>query len=160
MLLRFTIGDDGHADDVTVVEDALTDPSVAACLSEAIPRWQFPRPRGGALVTLTYPFVFSSEAELRAAGLPRVEGTVKPAAVGAVFEARRHELDGCVPEASAGTVGLAFTIGDAGAVTRISTYANTLGDHARACIVQAVSSWVFPPAASGDEARVNHDLSW
>lgn len=160
VLLRFTIGAEGRAGAITIVEDELTEPAVAACLSETLTRWQFPRPRGGAPVTIAYPFVFSSEASLRAAGLPRVEGTVKPAAVGAVFEARRPELDDCVPEAAKGTIGLAFTIDDGGAVTRISTYENTLDDHARGCVVQAVSSWVFPPAAGGDEARVNHDLWW
>jgi hypothetical protein len=160
LLLRFTIGPDGHAGPVQIVDDQLGAPAVARCLAELIPRWQFPRPRPGPALTITYPFVFSSEQSLRAAGLPRVEGTVKPGAVGAVFEARRAELDGCVDAGATGTIGLAFTIDDAGAVTRISTYANTLGEHARGCVISAVSSWVFPAAASGDQARVNHDLWW
>jgi hypothetical protein len=158
--LRFTIGPEGRVDAVEIVEDELGEPSVATCLAESITTWQFPRPRGGRSITIAYPFVFSSEDALRAAGLPRVEGTVKPAAVGAVFEARRAELDGCVPEGARGSVGLALTIDDSGAVTRISSYASTLDDEARACIVRTVSSWVFPPAAADDEARVNHDLRW
>lgn len=160
VLLRFTIGPAGRTGPVQVVDDQLGAPAVAACLAELIPRWQFPRPRPGPPMTITYPFVFSSEQTLRAAGLPRVEGTAKPAAVGAVFEARRAELDGCVSTGAKGTIGLAFTIDDAGAVTRISTYANTLGEHTRGCVISTISSWVFPPAASGDQARVNHDLWW
>jgi TonB family protein len=160
VLLRFTIGADGRPGPVQIVDDQLGAPAVASCLAELIPRWQFPRPPSGQALTITYPFVFSSEQSLRAAGLPRVEGTVKPAAVGAVFEARRAELDGCVAAGAKGTIGLAFMIDDAGAVTRISTYANTLGEHARGCVISAVSSWVFPTAASGDQARVNHDLWW
>jgi hypothetical protein len=160
VLLRFTIGPDGHAGPVEIIDDQLGAPDVAGCLAELIPRWQFPRPRPGPALTITYPFVFSSEQSLRAAGLPRVEGTAKPAAVGAVFQARRAELDACVDAGAKGTIGLAFTLDDAGAVTRISTYASTLGEHARGCVISAVSSWVFPAAASGDQARVNHDLWW
>lgn len=158
VLLRFTINTDGRAGPVEIAEDELG-ASVAGCLAEAVEHWQFPRPRGGP-VTIAYPFVFTSERTLRAAGLPRVEGTVKPAAVGAVFDARRSELDSCIPEAAAGSVGVAFVIDDSGAVTRISAYASTLDEPTGSCIVRTISSWAFPPAATGDEARVNHDLRW
>jgi hypothetical protein len=160
IVLRFTIGPDGRTGPVEIVDDQIGAPVVASCLAELIPRWQFPRPRPGPPLTITYPLVFSSEQILRAAGLPRVEGTVKPAAVGAVFEARRAELDDCVSAGAKGTIGLAFKIDDAGAVTRISTYTNTLGEHTRGCVISLVSSWVFPAAARGDQARVNHDLWW
>lgn len=160
VVLRFTIGPDGRADAIAVEEDQVGDALLAECLREQLRAWQFPQPRGGTPITIAYPFVFSSADSLRAAGLPRVEGTVKPAAVGAVFEARRTELDDCIPEAATGTIGLAFNIDDGGAVTRISSYESTLDEHARACVLRTVASWMFPPAASGDEARVNHDLRW
>jgi hypothetical protein len=158
--LRFTIGADGRVVAITVDEDQLGDAGVTDCLRAELASWQFPRPRGGLAITIAYPFVFSSADSLRAAGLPRVEGTIKPAAVGAVFDARRSELDDCIPDAGTGTIGLALSIDDAGAVTRISSYACTLDERARACVLRTVSSWMFPPAASGDEARVNHDLRW
>jgi hypothetical protein len=160
VLLQFTIGIDGKATDVRVSEDDLGEPSVAACLVELIPTWQFPRPRDDGPITIAYPFAFSSEDSLRAAGLPRVEGTVKPEAVGAVFEARRDELDACLPSGASGTLGVALSIDDAGAVTRISSYADTLPDDAGRCVLRTISAWVFPPAARDDEARVNHDLHW
>jgi hypothetical protein len=160
VLLRFTIGPDGRAASVSVDEDELGDVVVTDCLRAELSSWQFPRPRAGVPITITYPFVFSSADSLRAAGLPRVEGTIKPAAVGAVFDARRSELDDCIPEAGTGTIGLALSIDDAGAVTRISSYESTLDERARSCVLRMVSTWNFPPAASGDEARVNHDLRW
>jgi hypothetical protein len=160
VLLRFTIGPDGRAGSITVDEDELGDAVVTDCLRAQLSSWQFPRPRDGVPITVAYPFVFSSADSLRAAGLPRVEGTIKPAAVGAVFDARRSELDDCIPEAASGTIGLALNIDDAGAVTRISSYESTLDEHARTCVLRTVSSWMFPPAAGGDEARVNHDLRW
>lgn len=161
IVLRFTIAADGRAAAIGVVEDELGAASgVADCLVDELTRWQFPRPRGGRELTINYPFVFSSEQSLRAAGLPRVEGTLDPAAVGAVFAARRDELDACIPSETGGTIGLALLIDDGGTVTRISSYASTLPESARACVVRTVSSWAFPPAASGDEVRVNHDLAW
>jgi hypothetical protein len=157
VLLRFTIGADGRAGSIAVDEDELDDAIVTDCLRAELASWQFPLPRDGAVITITYPFVFSSADSLRAAGLPRVEGTIKPAAVGAVFEARRGELDDCDP---VGSIGLALSIDDAGKVTRISSYESSVDERARACVLRAVSSWTFPPAASDDEARVNHDLRW
>jgi hypothetical protein len=160
VLLRFTIGANGRAGSIAVDEDELDDAIVTDCLRAELASWQFPLPRDGAVITITYPFVFSSADSLRAAGLPRVEGTLKPAAVGAVFDARRTELDDCIPESGSGTIGVALSIDDAGAVTRISSYASTLDERARTCVLRTVSSWTFPPAADGDEARVNHDLRW
>jgi hypothetical protein len=160
VLLRFSIGSDGKAHAIEVVEDELADPSVATCIVEAIPSWQFPRPRDGRSIVITYPFAFSSEQSLRAAGLPRVEGTVKPEALGQVFAARRNELDACIPAGAHGSIGIALNIDDSGAVTRISAYETSLPDDASSCVLRTISSWVFPPAASDDEARVNHDLHW
>lgn len=163
-LLRFAIGPDGKAGEIEIVEDQLGDPEVASCLVTALASWQFPRPRDGSSIVISYPFSFSSEQSLRAAGLPRVEGTIKPEAVGAVFDARRTELDGCLPaqaaSASVGSIGVAFNVDDGGAVTRISAYHDSLPDDAGACVLRTISTWRFPPAASGDEARINHDLSW
>jgi hypothetical protein len=160
VLLRFVIGPDGKAGDVEVVEDQLGVPEVSACLLEQLPSWQFPRPRDGRSIVILYPFAFSSEQSLLAEGLPRVEGTIKPEAVGAVFDARRAELDACVPAGASGSIGVAFTVDDGGAVTRISSYHDSLPADAGRCVVRTLSTWVFPPAAGGDEARINHDLQW
>jgi hypothetical protein len=160
VLIRFVIGPDGKPSDTELVEDQLGQARVAECLLERIPSWQFPRPPDGRPIVILYPFSFSSEQALRAEGLPRVEGTVKPEAVGAVFEARQNELDACLPAGGHGSIGVALTIDDRGAVTRISRYQDSLPADAGACVIRTVSSWVFPPAAAGDEARINHDLQW
>jgi TonB family protein len=166
--LRFTIDAAGRVRDSTIVEDQLASSSVAACLLERIEHWQFPRPRAGQELTIVYPFHFTAEDTLRAAGLPRVEGTLRPAAVGQVFEANRRELDECLALASvtSGAIGVAFTIDDAGVVTKISSYdaspasRDELPDAASRCVLRTISSWSFPSAAAGDEVRVNHDLEW
>ena len=158
--LGFHIDARGKARDVAVVTSDGADPAAAACLIAELGAWQFPLPRGGQSVEVRYPFVYSSEAALRAAGLPRVEGTVDPQAVGLVFDARRPELDVCLPDEAHGELGVALRIDDGGHVIRISSYADTLPEGVAACLLQTLSAWRFPPAASGDEARINHDLRW
>jgi hypothetical protein len=162
LALRFTIDAAGRVRDPTIVEDELSSDSVAACLIAQLEHWQFPLPRGGRELTIVYPFHFTSEDTLRSAGLPRVEGTLRPAAVGEVFAAGRAQLDECLAAAgmTRGTIGVAFTIDDGGIVTKIASYHASLPEPASRCILRTISSWSFPPAAAGDEVKVNHDLEW
>jgi len=45
--LQWTLGADGRPTAVTVTQDTLSDPSVAACLRGRAKNWQFPPPEGG-----------------------------------------------------------------------------------------------------------------
>lgn len=162
LALRFTIDASGRVRDPSVVEDQLGVAAISACLLEQVGHWQFPLPVGGRELTIVYPFHFTAEEALRAAGLPRVEGSLRPAAVGELFDAHRDELDACLRDAgmTTGKLGVAFTIDDAGVVTKIASYQTSLTDAATRCLLRTISSWTFPAAAPGDEARVNHDLAW
>ncbi|MFV8754883.1 AgmX/PglI C-terminal domain-containing protein [Nannocystaceae bacterium ST9] len=162
LALRFTIDANGRVRDPSIADDELGSVEVGVCLLDRIEHWQFPRPNGGRELTVVYPFHFTAEDTLRAAGLPRVEGTLRPAAVGEPFEAQRGELDECLRAASitTGSIGVAFTIDDAGVVTKIASYASSLPDPVNRCLLRTISSWSFPAAAAGDEVRVNHDLEW
>lgn len=163
LVIEFTIDARGRAGALTIVSDELGEPAgqaqVAPCLLAALARWQFPRPRDGAPMTLRYPFVFSSEDSLRDAGLPRVQGTVSPAAVGAVFALHVDALATCVGDEH-GALSLAFILDDGGRVRSIAAPASELSEPATACVLATVGRWSFPPAAPQDEARVNHDLRW
>lgn len=159
VVLGFVIAPSGRAEQVEISSDEVG-AGVAACLAEAVASWQFPRPRDQQPMAISYPFVFSSEASLRAAGLPRVEGTLAPKAVGAVFDARRAELDECIPDEAQGSLSLALLVDDGGAVTRISVVETSLDQPTSACVSRTVAGWRFPPAARGDEARINHELQW
>jgi hypothetical protein len=160
--LGFTIDAEGRVSDAELLTDELAQARVGECLLEQLPSWQFPRPRGGAELRIRYPFHFTAEDTLRAAGLPRVEGTLDPSAVGQLFSRGRAELDACIHEtgSSGGSVGVAFTIDDAGTVTKIASYASSLDDAAERCVLRTIASWTFPAAASDDLVKVNHDLSF
>jgi hypothetical protein len=63
--LSFTLvdgGDFGRASDIRPGLNLLGNPTVASCLAELVAEWRFPRPAGGAPVTVRYPFLFSSAA--------------------------------------------------------------------------------------------------
>lgn len=55
----FTIGPDGDVSTATVKDDTMGDASVAACLTKAVRRWKFPKPVGGGVVAVQYPFTFA-----------------------------------------------------------------------------------------------------
>lgn|GEM_PF-2406929 len=53
----FTIGPDGRVSKVKISRSSLGDKRVERCIAAAVRRWQFPKPRGGAEVRVTFPFV-------------------------------------------------------------------------------------------------------
>ncbi|HJK92225.1 MAG TPA: AgmX/PglI C-terminal domain-containing protein [Polyangiaceae bacterium LLY-WYZ-15_(1-7)] len=58
LVLRFVISPEGRVASASVDEDTLGDAAVGACLAHAVRRWRFPRPSGGGIVLVRYPFVF------------------------------------------------------------------------------------------------------
>lgn len=55
--IQFTIGGRGNVLASTVALSSLHDARVERCMSAAIRRWRFPKPKGGRDVVVTYPFV-------------------------------------------------------------------------------------------------------
>ncbi|MDP2340784.1 MAG: AgmX/PglI C-terminal domain-containing protein [Deltaproteobacteria bacterium] len=62
LVMSWTIDGKGLVASVVVVENTIGAPggaAVAACVSRITQRWTFPAPKGGGVVNITYPFVFS-----------------------------------------------------------------------------------------------------
>ena len=57
--VEFIIGLNGRVTTARVVSSSISDSIMKACVTGRISRWQFPNPRGGQPVTVTYPFVFN-----------------------------------------------------------------------------------------------------
>ncbi len=57
---HFVIGEDGSVRLSEVAQTTMHDPQTEACVTSRIRTWQFPRPLGGGVVSVTYPFVFKS----------------------------------------------------------------------------------------------------
>ena len=58
--IQFQIGGTGKVPMAVIQEDTVKDGKVGRCISKAVRRWKFPRPRDGGMVLVTYPFLLSS----------------------------------------------------------------------------------------------------
>ncbi|MCB9550643.1 MAG: TonB family protein [Myxococcales bacterium] len=59
VVLKWTIDAEGKVAAVSVSESTLKDAETEACLTQTVKRWQFPKPAGGGVVVVNYPFNFS-----------------------------------------------------------------------------------------------------
>jgi outer membrane biosynthesis protein TonB len=60
LTVQFVIGKEGKVLQATLAEDTMRDDAVRNCLLAEVKTWTFPKPTGGAVVTVDYPFVFES----------------------------------------------------------------------------------------------------
>ena len=58
VMVSWVIGANGRVSGVKVRESSLGSKRVERCLAERIQTWRFPRPAGGGVVTVNYPFLF------------------------------------------------------------------------------------------------------
>ena len=58
--LGFTIAPNGRVADPQIRESSLDDGAVERCLVSVLSTLEFPKPRGGGVVVVTYPFIFAS----------------------------------------------------------------------------------------------------
>jgi len=70
VMVQFTIAASGQVIASVLQHSTLGHTGVEQCTVEAVRRWQFPRPVGGGIVIVSYPFVFSPTG-----GAPLVDGT-------------------------------------------------------------------------------------
>ncbi len=57
--VEFIIAATGRVENAKVRRTNLADASVSQCIAKAVRRWKFPKPRGGGIVKVAYPFVLS-----------------------------------------------------------------------------------------------------
>ena len=58
-LVRFAIAPAGQVLSAVVESSTLGNPRVELCTAQAVRRWEFPKPTGGGMVMVSYPFVMS-----------------------------------------------------------------------------------------------------
>ena len=58
--VKFTISATGKVVAATISRSTLNNTKVERCLTGKIKRWVFPKPEGGGIVIVTYPFDFSA----------------------------------------------------------------------------------------------------
>ena len=60
VMIQFTIGGNGTVLNSIVQSSTMGNPPTEQCIATAVRRWEFPKPQGGGIVMVTYPFVLKS----------------------------------------------------------------------------------------------------
>ena len=58
--IQFTVSGTGQVIASVVQSSDLKSPDVEQCIAQAVRRWRFPKPEGGGIVIVTYPFLLRS----------------------------------------------------------------------------------------------------
>jgi TonB family protein len=59
--VKFTISAEGPVSAAEIVADTPGDHPLAECVANAVKTWTFPKPQGGGVVIVTYPFIFGAK---------------------------------------------------------------------------------------------------
>ena len=59
LVVKFVIAPDGTVSSATTKSTTMNNSSVESCINSRFMRFQFPEPKNGGSVTVSYPFVFS-----------------------------------------------------------------------------------------------------
>jgi TonB family protein len=62
VLVKFVVSASGEVTSTSVSQDSVGDEALVQCLSKTLKTWVFPKPVGGGVVIISYPFVFKPEA--------------------------------------------------------------------------------------------------
>ena len=63
IVLQFTIGGEGAVLASTIQSSTVGNPAIEQCIAQAVRRWEFPKPRGGGVVVVSYPFILRSSGD-------------------------------------------------------------------------------------------------
>jgi hypothetical protein len=61
VIIKFTIAGSGKVVAAVVQETTLNHPQVERCMADATLTWLFPKPQGGGIVIVSYPFVLRTD---------------------------------------------------------------------------------------------------
>jgi TonB family protein len=98
VLLRFTIGPEGSVLQSIVQSSTVGNPAIEQCMAQAVRRWEFPKPRGGGIVSVVYPFVLTADSPTAAplyAEAPRPAVEISTPDVTVVVGIITHRPKGC-----------------------------------------------------------------
>jgi biopolymer transport protein ExbD len=59
VVVKFVIAKDGSVSSATTKSSTMRNPTVEGCINGRFMRFQFPKPKGGGIVIVSYPFLFS-----------------------------------------------------------------------------------------------------
>jgi TonB family protein len=154
LVVQFSIAPDGKVNDPKPKERSSND-ALDKCIASAFGRWTFPKPRGGVIMGVVYPFTFAAPK-----AIPK--GTLDQAVIVKTVKDHQPDLAACYNAAVkakpgiAGTVKVAFVIAPSGQVSEAKVdKSDTEWKPLDECVVTKLRSWTFPkPAGNGEVAII------
>ena len=61
--IKWVITANGTVASANVAQSTVNDATMETCLASRVRTWQFPKPKGGGVVIVTYPFIFKQSGE-------------------------------------------------------------------------------------------------
>jgi outer membrane biosynthesis protein TonB len=155
LVVEFSISPDGKVNDPKPKERSSND-ALDKCIARAFGGWTFPRPRGGALMGVDYPFTFAAPKA------PPAQGSLDAKLIVGVVKSHLPELEECMAEGKAeinrevtGTVNVAMVISPAGAISEAKVHdSNTQSKKLDECVVKKLKGWSFPKPTGGEAAVI------
>ncbi len=176
--VKFVIAATGKVQSAVVAGSTMGNAAVEGCIAKKVKRWVFPQPKGGGIVVVKYPFVFTTKKTSKAVkatptkkpaaakvvpGRPGVTGSLDKEIIRRVVRRHRNEIRYCYEKQLqknpdlAGKVEVKFVISATGSVQFASVLNSTLGDDAVGkCITKRVKRWVFPEPKGGGIVAVKY----
>ena len=174
ILSRFTIASDGAVMASAIQSSTMNDAKVEDCLGREICNWEFPKPLGGGIVIVSYPFNFTAGD---ASGPPRpssaadsgttVKGSLDKEIIRQVIGSHLPAVRACYKaELSAnrdlkGRISYQFTIAADGRVIASALQSSTMKNgKVEDCVRQEIRNWVFPKPLGGGIVIVSYPFNF
>jgi len=156
--LKWVIAGDGTVTTILIEKTTFADPMVENCVIGILRRQRFPTPKGGGIVNVTYPFVFSNSG----ADTP-AQGSRGAAEVERVVQGAAGQLETCValrPKPGLATSVDVYLKVTAGGETRDAwlTSKDLDSEASEACLIEKLKALRFPALARPDDTIVSYPL--
>src|SRR5581483_1802546 len=148
LVVKFAIQPNGHVENPAPSVWS-SNPALDKCIAAQFAKWEFPKPRGGVLMGVVYPFMFAP---------PPAPANLTDQQVLDTVRAHVADIKGCYDAALktkndlAGTVSVQFTVGPTGQVAETKLHESSAKHPAlETCIVGKTKTWMFPkPTGAGN----------
>ncbi len=67
--VKFIISATGAVKDASITQSTLGNEEIEKCVASRVRQWQFPKPQGGGVVTVTYPFLLTQSGQVTSDGV-------------------------------------------------------------------------------------------
>jgi Gram-negative bacterial tonB protein. len=163
---QFTIDQDGTVAASGIQSSTMNDARVEDCVGREICNWEFPKPLGGGIVIVSYPFNFTA-GDAGDDGHPIVWGSLDKDVIRGVIRSHISAVRACYEsELSAnldlkGRIACQFTIAADGKVIASALQSSSMKNgKVEDCVLREIRNWEFPKPIGGGIVIVSYPFNF